>query len=81
MAESPTALNYQPADTTLVANGTTVTIGPLSVVLDGFDLAAGAECQVGTGVNVNSPSTNFGFVDTTYTLTAAQLAAATGMPA
>lgn len=81
MAESPTALNYQPADTTLVANGTTVAIGPLTVTLAGFDLASQSECQLGNGTNVPSGSSRYGFVDTTYTLTATQLAAGTGMPA
>jgi hypothetical protein len=78
---NPTALNYQPADTTLVANGATVTIGPLTVTLAGYDLADQAECVVGIGRNTATGSTDFGMVDTTYTLTATQLAAATGMPA
>jgi hypothetical protein len=79
---NPTALNYQPADTSLVANGATVTIGPLTVTLAGYDLASTqAECQLGNGRNEPSGSSQAGFADTTYTLTAAQLAAATGMPA
>ena len=80
---NPTSLSYQPADTSLVANGTTVTIGPLSVTLAGFDLAnTTCECQLATDrVNTPSGSTGFGFSDTGYTLTAAQLAAGTGMPA
>jgi hypothetical protein len=79
---SPTALNYVPSDTSLVANGATVTIGPLTVTLAGYDLAnTTAECQLGNGRNEPSGSSAAGFVDTTYTLTAAQLALATGMPA
>jgi hypothetical protein len=81
MAESPTALNYQPADTSLVANGTTVVIGPLTVTLAGYDLAGTtAECQLGNGRNEPSGSSAAGFVDTTYTLTAAQLLSMYGMP-
>lgn len=77
----PTALNYQPADTTLVANGTSVTIGPLSVTLAGFDLAAGAECQVFNGRNLATGSTNFGPSDAGYVMTSAQLTEGSRMPA
>ena len=78
---SPTTFDYRPADTTLVANGSTVTIGPLSVTLGGYTLAAQAECQLPTGTNVASGYSPGGWADTTYTLTAAQIASATGMPA
>ena len=81
MAESPTALNYQPADTTLVANGSTVVIGPLTVTLAGYDLAnTQAECQLGNGRNEPTGSSQAGFTDTTYTLTAAQLLSMYGQP-
>ena len=67
----------------MTANGTSVTLGSgQSVVLAGFDLTDGlAECQLGRGANVPSGSSDQGFVDTTYTLTAAQIAAGTQMGA
>lgn len=78
---NPTALNYQPADTSLVANGSTVTIGPLTVTLAGYDLAnTTGECQLGNGRNEPTGSSQAGFVDTTYTLTPAQLLAMYGIP-
>jgi len=81
MAEAVTALSYQPADTTLVANGSTVTIGPLTVTLAGYDLAnTQGECQLGNGGNEPTGSSQAGFVDTTYTLTTAQLLAMYGIP-
>jgi hypothetical protein len=60
-----------------------VTIGPLTVTLAGFDLTVSqAECQLGTGSSgVSSGSTNFGFSDGTYALTAAQIQAGSLMGA
>jgi hypothetical protein len=60
---TPTALDYRPADTSLVANNT--------------DLGAQAECVLGTGRNAVAGTTNFGFTDTTYAPTTAQLLAFT----
>lgn len=66
----------------LTADGNSVTIGPLSVTLAGFDATgAQAECQLGRGGNVPSGTSEQGFVDTTYTLTAAQVAAGSLMGA
>ena len=92
MAENPTSLSYEgnAAVSDLTANGSTVTIGPLSVVLGGYDLTGGqAECVLGRGEGsagtpagfTPSGSTDFGFVDTTYTLTAAQVQAGSLMGA
>ncbi len=83
MAESPTTLSYQgnaeAAD--LVPSGT-VPIGPLTVTQAGNDLASGqAECQLGTGSQVPSGTTDFGFTDNTYSLTADQIAAGSRMGA
>jgi hypothetical protein len=81
MAENPTALNYVPSDSSLVANGATVAIGPLTVTLAGFDLAnTTGECQLGNGGNEPSGTSRTGFQDTTYTLTTAQVLATYGMP-
>jgi hypothetical protein len=67
----------------LTADGTSVTLGSgQSVTLNGFDAAsAQAECQLGRGGNLPSGSTDYGFVDTTYTLTSAQVAAGSLMGA
>lgn len=46
-----------------------------SLVVAGHDLSDQAECQVATGSNVPAGTTNFGFVDTTYSLTKAQILA------
>jgi hypothetical protein len=78
---NPTKLDYRPADTTLTANGQTRTIGGASVTMGGFTLAEQAECQLGDQGNQDSGYSPSGFVDTTYTLTDAQVAKATGMPA
>lgn len=56
---TPTALDYRPADTTLVTNNT--------------DLGEQAECVLGCGANVPAGTTRTGFTDTTYTLTRAQI--------
>jgi hypothetical protein len=53
------ALDYRPVDTTLVTNN--------------HDLAPLAECQLGTGRNAPAGTTNFGFTDTTYLPTTAQI--------
>jgi hypothetical protein len=57
--EAPTALDYRPADATLVTNSS--------------DLGAGSECQLGNGRNAPAGTTNYGFTDTTYTPTTAQV--------
>jgi hypothetical protein len=86
MAETPTSLSYagSASSADLTANGSTVTIGPLSVAMGGFDLTgAQAQCTLGRGGgssdvpagNTPSGSTDFGFTDTTYALTAAQVQA------
>lgn len=79
---SPTTLNYGGNDASLLANGATVQIGPLTVTLGGDSLASRqAECVLGTGqADAPAGSTNFGFTDTTYTLTTAQIAALAGLP-
>jgi hypothetical protein len=56
-----TGLSYVPADT--------------SLVLSGYTLAEQAECNLGTGTNAASGTTNYGFADTTYTLSKAQILA------
>jgi hypothetical protein len=53
------ALDYRPADTTLATNNT--------------DLGAQAECVLGNGANAPAGTTNFGFTDTTYLPTRAQI--------
>jgi hypothetical protein len=82
---SPTALNYagNAAVSDLTANGTAVTLGSgQSVTLAGHDLASSlAECQLGRGANQPAGSSEQGFVDTTYTLTAAQVSAGVMMAA
>jgi hypothetical protein len=92
MAESPTTLSYagNSAVSDLTANGSTVTIGPLSVTMAGFDLTGSqAECALGRGGGSGSTpagstpsgSTDYGFTDTTYALTAAQVQAGSLMGA
>jgi len=92
MAETPTSLSYagNSAASDLTANGNTVTIGPLTVTMAGFDLTGTqAECVLGRGGgsadepagNTVSGSTDYGFTDTTYTLTAAQVQAGSLMGA
>lgn len=82
---SPTTLDYRgnAAASGLTANGSTVTIGPLSVTMAGFDLVSGqAECQVARGSAATpSGSDNYGLADTTYALTSAQVAAGSLMGA
>lgn len=82
---SPTSLSYagNASVSDLTPNGSTVTIGPLTVTMAGNDLASGqAECQLGRGSgNVPSGSTDFGFTDNTYALTAAQVQAGSLMGA
>ena len=92
MAETPTSLSYagNASSSDLTANGSTVTIGPLTVTMGGFDLTGSqAQCTLGRGGgsadipagNTPSGSTDFGFTDTTYALTAAQIAAGSAMGA
>jgi hypothetical protein len=92
MAETPTSLSYagNTAASDLTANGSTVTIGPLTVTMAGFDLTGSqAECTLGRGGGSSdepagstpSGSTDFGFTDTTYALTAAQVQAGSLMGA
>jgi hypothetical protein len=89
VAENTTALSYEgnAEVSDLTANGNTVAIGPLEVTVGGFDLTGTqAECQLGKGANIPgwdfaNPGTDFGFVDTTYTLTPAQIAAGSLMGA
>ena len=61
----------------LTANGTSVNItstpANLATTLAGFDLSAQAECQVGRGSLVPAGTSDFGFVDTTYLPTQAQM--------
>jgi hypothetical protein len=64
--EAGTALNYRPADTTLVGTNAAGSA-------PGYDLGYNAECQLGNGVNVPAGTTNFGFTDTTYLPTTAQI--------
>ena len=78
---TPTALDYRSADTSLVANGATVTIGPLTVTLAGFDLVNDlAQCQLFDGRN-STGNTNFGPVDAGYVMTSAQLTEGSRMTA
>lgn len=84
MAEAVTGLDYrgnaQVSD--LTSNGAAVTIGPLSVTMAGNDLAASqAECQLGRGANTPAGTSDTGWVDTTYTLTPAQVQAGSLMGA
>jgi hypothetical protein len=61
--ETPTVLDYRPVDITLATNNT--------------DLAAQAECVLGTGRNAPAGTTNFGFTDTTYSPLVTQILAFT----
>lgn len=92
MAETPTSLSYAGGaeNSDLTVNGSTVTVGPLSVTMAGFDLTGSqAECTLGRGGGsadvpagfTPSGSTDFGFTDSTYALTAAQIQAGTAMGA
>jgi hypothetical protein len=92
VAETPTSLSYagNAAASDLTADGNSVTIGPLTVTLEGFDLTGTqAQCTLGRGGgsadepagNTPSGSTDFGFTDTTYALTAAQIQAGSIMGA
>lgn len=92
MAETPTNLSYAGSaeNADLTANGSTVVIGPLTVTMAGFDLTGNqAECTLGRGGSSTdepagytpSGSTDFGFTDTTYALTAAQIKAGSAMGA
>lgn len=53
------ALDYRPADTTLVTSNA--------------DLGAQSECQLGNGRSAIAGTTNFGFTDTTYLPSTAQI--------
>jgi hypothetical protein len=61
----------------LTANGATLTITttPITItnVIAGIDLAAQAECQTARGIQIPAGSTDFGFVDTTYLPSQAQI--------
>jgi hypothetical protein len=57
--EAVTALDYRPVDTTLADTG--------------FDLGAQSECQLGNGRNAPAGTSNYGFSDTTYLPTQAQI--------
>jgi hypothetical protein len=87
MAENPTTLSYAGSaeNSDLTANGSTVTIGPLTVTLAGYDLTGSqAECTLGRGGGSGSTpagSTDYGFTDTTYALTSAQVKAGSIMGA
>lgn len=93
MAETPTSLSYagNASSADLTINGTAVTLGSgQSVTMAGFDLTGSqAQCTLGRGGgsadipvgNTPSGSSDFGFTDTTYALTAAQIAAGSLMGA
>ena len=80
--ETPTTLSYQGDDTSLTADGSTLTITStptaITMTVAGVDLGAQAECQLGTGSQIPSGSTNYGFSDTTYSPTQAQILAGSG---
>jgi hypothetical protein len=62
-SQPPVALDYRPADHTLLLS-------------QSYDLLSElAQCQLGRGANVPAGSTDFGFVDTTYSVTKAQILA------
>ena len=65
VSEPIATVNVSPALTTLLADTT--------LAATGYDLGAGAECQLGNGRNAPAGTTNFGFSDTTYTPTTAQV--------
>lgn len=85
MAESPTELSYagNASSSDLTVNGVNITVGPLTFTQAGFDLTGTqAECTLGRGHGeVPDGSTDFGFSDLTYTLTAAQIQAGSIMGA
>lgn len=86
MAESPTELSYagNASSADLTVNGTSVTLtSGQSVTMAGFDLTGNqAECTLGRGHGQTpSGSTDYGFTDSTYTLTAAQIQAGSIMGA
>lgn len=85
MAEAVTELSYagNSSSADLTANTSTVVIGPLTVTQAGYDLTGNqAECVLGRGFSgTPAGSTNFGFTDTTYTLTATQVQAGSIMGA
>lgn len=92
MAEAPTNLSYagNASSSDLTANGSSVTVGPLTVTMAGFDLTGNqAECTLGRGGGSGSTpaggtpsgSTDYGFTDTTYALTSAQVQAGSLMGA
>lgn len=64
--ETPVALDYRPADTTLVGTNAAGTA-------PGYDLGYQAECQLGNGLNAPAGTSAFGFSDTTYLPTRAQI--------
>jgi hypothetical protein len=64
--EAATSLSYAPADTTLVGTNAAGTA-------PGYDLGYNSECQLGNGTNAPAGTSNFGFSDTTYLPTRAQL--------
>jgi hypothetical protein len=61
----------------LTVNGQNLTVtstpSNITVVAAGYDLSEQAECVVGRGSLVPSGTSNFGFVDTTYAVTQAQM--------
>lgn len=84
VAQEPAdAQNLPWANNPLTANGSSVTLGSgQSVTLNGFDATGSqAECQLGRGNNLPSGTSDQGFTDTTYALTAAQVQAGSLMGA
>lgn len=63
---TPTALDYRPADSTLVGTN------PAGSA-PGYDLGEQAQCQLGSGSNFPAGTSKTGFVDTTYLPTKAQI--------
>jgi hypothetical protein len=68
--ETPVSLDYRPSDATLVGTNAAGNA-------PGYDLGENAECQLGRGLNVPAGTSNYGFVDTTYLPTKAQILAQT----
>lgn len=64
--ETPVSLSYAPADTTLVGTNAAGSA-------PGYDLGCNAECQLGNGTNAPAGTSSFGFSDTTYQPTKAQI--------